>query len=172
MPCLHERKILHRNPKPFIRYSLYSSTSTVTRRGNNPVSSDQEMHKQPTWAQTRTAHDATHARVGPSRPSGTAEGRQVVEQAVYEDQSPAAEVAPHTNAGCPAVDIALCHSRCDFVAWPAASRRRLRGQSSLRPWAGGGSSYRVFQGRVLGGLLVCECCGCSRFGRMILCGSG
>ena len=138
-----------------------------TRRGNNPVSPVQEMYKQPTWAQPRIAHDATHAHVRPNKPSGTAGGRQVVEQAVYEDRSQAAEVVPHTNAGCPAVDIALCRSRCDFVAWPAALRRRLGGQSSLRPWAGGGSSYRVFQGRALDGLLVCECCGCSKFGRMI-----
>jgi hypothetical protein len=35
---------------------------------------DQEMHKQPTSAQPQTAHDATPARAGPNKRSGTAVG--------------------------------------------------------------------------------------------------
>lgn len=137
------------------------------QRGNSPVSPDQEMHKQPTSAQPQTAHDARLARAGPSKLSGTAGGRQVAEQAVYGDRSPAAGVASHTNTGCLVVDIALCRNRRGYVAWTAASEHRLGDRNSLRPWVGGGSSYRVFQGRVLGGLLVCGCCACSRFARRI-----
>jgi hypothetical protein len=155
------------DPIPSIRYSLYSSSTVHAQRGNSPVSPDQEMHKQPTSAQPQTAHDATPARAGPNKRSGTAVGRQGAEQAVYEDRSPAAGVASHTSAGCLAVDIALYRSRRDSVAWTAAWEHRLGGRSSLRPWVGGGSSYRVFQGRVLGGLLVCGCCACSRFARRI-----
>lgn len=102
-------------------------------RGNNPVSPDQESHKPPTLAQLPTAHDATLARAKPSKPSGTAGGRQEAGEAGYEDRSPAAEVATHTNVEYLAVDIAPYRIRRDFVAWPAASRRQLGDRSSLRP---------------------------------------
>lgn len=143
-------------------------TSTAqTPRGDNPVSPDQELHKLPTLVQHRTAHDATLAHAEPSKLHGTAGDRPAAEQAVYEDRSPAAGVATHTNAEYLGVDIALCRSQRDLVAWPAASGRQLGDRSSLRPWAGGGSSYRVFRGCALGGLFVCGCCACSRFGRRI-----
>lgn len=143
-------------------------TSTVqTPRGNNPVSPDQELHKLPTLVQPQTAHDATLAHAEPGKLHGTAGDRQADGQAVYEDRSPAAGVATHTNAAYLEVDIALYRSRRGLVAWPAASGRQLGDRSSLRPWAGGGSSYRVFRGCALGGLFVCGCCACSKFGRMI-----
>lgn len=102
-------------------------------RGNNPVSPDQEPHKPLTLVQFPTAHDATLARAGPSKLSGTAGGRQEAEEAGYEDRSPAAEVATHTNAEYLAVDIAPYRTRRGFVAWPAASGRQLGDRSSLRP---------------------------------------
>lgn len=92
-------------------------TSTVqTLRGNIRVSPDQELHKLPTLVQPQTAHDATLAHAEPSKLHGTAGDHQEAEQGVYEDRSPAAGVATHTNAAYLEVDIALCRSRRSLVA--------------------------------------------------------
>lgn len=151
----------------FVMFINLGKSIVQTPRENNLAGPDQEPHKPLTWVQPRTAHDATLARAEPSRLSGTAGGLQEAEQAVYGDQSLAAGVAPRTNARCLAVGIALCRSRCGFVAWPAASGRRLGDRSSLRPWVGGSSSYRVFRECALDGRFACGCCACSRFGRKI-----